>query len=421
MPAGRAPVPFAAGRRKDGARMITNIDLDAIEERHLAQLVERAVPEGRRIEFKRELPERSGAAEFLADVCSFANADGGDLVYGMEEEGGAAAALVGVQTADPDAELRRLQRTILSGVDPRVPGLRGRYVTLGRGPSARHAFVIRVPRSPSGPHAVYRNEAPRFVVRDSSGKHAMDVAEIRSAVLAAEEGARGVRSFREERLADVAAGRTSVDFRGVAAIVVHALPVAAFAVPPPEVDLRASSRSPGGFLPIGTGGNERYTADGRLVHWAPPNYGGRAARLPESYALLFHSGAVEAVDSAILWPEADGPIIPSLLFEKDILRAVHGYLATQAHLGIEGPVHVGLSLLGIAGYRMATRRFRAAAGRPVERDRLVVPDVVAEDTGLDEGGVERLLRPAFDRVWHACGYPRSPHYDAAGAWAEEPW
>jgi len=32
-------------------------------------------------------------AEFLKDVCAFANADGGDLIYGIDEEDGKASAL----------------------------------------------------------------------------------------------------------------------------------------------------------------------------------------------------------------------------------------------------------------------------------------------------------------------------------------
>jgi schlafen family protein len=44
------------------------------------------VPESRTLEYKRELPggTDSDRKEFLADVSSFANAVGGDLVYGVK-------------------------------------------------------------------------------------------------------------------------------------------------------------------------------------------------------------------------------------------------------------------------------------------------------------------------------------------------
>lgn len=76
--------------------------LDGIEERHLDALVANAVPELRTIEYKSALPGRSDntSKEFLADVCSFANAGGGEIIYGVEEENGAPVGLPGVPIED---------------------------------------------------------------------------------------------------------------------------------------------------------------------------------------------------------------------------------------------------------------------------------------------------------------------------------
>jgi predicted HTH transcriptional regulator len=59
-----------------------------IVESHIQQLITDRVSERRSLEYKRELPTRQDESvrEFLADVSSFANAAGGDLVYGIEDE-----------------------------------------------------------------------------------------------------------------------------------------------------------------------------------------------------------------------------------------------------------------------------------------------------------------------------------------------
>lgn len=95
-------------------------NLEAIEEMHLMELVSTGVPEGRAIEYKRDLPGRSDSEgkEFLADVCSFANASVGDILYGVEEDGGVAVGVPGVTVANPDAEILRLESVIRSGLDP---------------------------------------------------------------------------------------------------------------------------------------------------------------------------------------------------------------------------------------------------------------------------------------------------------------
>lgn len=396
--------------------MLKNIDVDSIEERHLKAQVDLAVPEVRDVDYKRTLPEKSETAELLADVCSFANAGGGDLVYGVAEEGGIPTDLSGVETDDPDAELLRLEQRILSGIAPRIPGLRGRYVPLSNG---NHVYVIRVPRSFSRPHAVQRSDGtPRFVTRNSAGKYTMDVDEIRGAFLAAGAVADRMRAFRAGRLADVVAGETPADFRGAATVVLHVMPLSAFDAPSPSVDLDAAKNAPGGFLPIGLGGDLRHNFDGLLVHGDyARGASGTDGRMPESYALLFRSGVVEAADSMLLWPRRSdvAGIYPEGL-ERGIIEGTDRYLALLAHLGVEGPVYVALTLLGVKGHDMLYESVRSSSIRPVDRDALVVPEVAAEGPRLDRVGVATLLRPVFDQVWNACGYPRSLLYDAGGRW-----
>jgi predicted HTH transcriptional regulator len=62
------------------------IPFDRIDKTHIESLVTNEVPEGRTIEYKQALPGGNDVAkkEFLADVSSFANASGGDLLYGVD-------------------------------------------------------------------------------------------------------------------------------------------------------------------------------------------------------------------------------------------------------------------------------------------------------------------------------------------------
>ena len=79
-------------------------------------LVRNKVPETRTIEYKRELPGStdSDKREFLADVSSFANTAGGDLLFGVAEMEGLPTKVIGVQSADLDAEISRLDSIIRS-------------------------------------------------------------------------------------------------------------------------------------------------------------------------------------------------------------------------------------------------------------------------------------------------------------------
>ena len=60
------------------------------------------VPEGRTLEYKSELPgpKDDDKREFLYDVTSLANTDGGDLIFGVDTKGGVATAVPGAPLVD---------------------------------------------------------------------------------------------------------------------------------------------------------------------------------------------------------------------------------------------------------------------------------------------------------------------------------
>jgi predicted HTH transcriptional regulator len=67
--------------------MITK-PFDQINHADIIDLLSNLVQEGRTIEYKEDLnfQDNSEKKEFLADVSSFANAGGGDIVFGVREK-----------------------------------------------------------------------------------------------------------------------------------------------------------------------------------------------------------------------------------------------------------------------------------------------------------------------------------------------
>jgi hypothetical protein len=156
------------------------LPIDAIDEAALQRLIDNQMSESRDLEFKRELPGGGDEAsrEFLADVTAFANAQGGDIIYGLHENNGAAADLPGVDVDDPDAAILRLEGKLQTGVEPRLVGVRTRWVPLANGSGA---LVLRVPGSLNAPHRVSFKNGARFYGRNSRGKYELDVHDLRYA------------------------------------------------------------------------------------------------------------------------------------------------------------------------------------------------------------------------------------------------
>jgi hypothetical protein len=78
--------------------------LAAIDAGGLQALVDAGVPESRVLEFQRDLnvAASSERIDFLAHVSSFANATGGNLIYGIDAPNGTAAGLPGLAVTNPD-------------------------------------------------------------------------------------------------------------------------------------------------------------------------------------------------------------------------------------------------------------------------------------------------------------------------------
>ena len=124
--------------------------LDSINESHLKDLVADGVQESRSIEFKAKLvwETDSDKKEFLADVSALANGGGGDLIFGIEEDQGAASAVIGLDSFDLDKDRLRIESILRDGIAPRIVGIRVQPVVLSNG---RMAIIVRVPNSLNRP------------------------------------------------------------------------------------------------------------------------------------------------------------------------------------------------------------------------------------------------------------------------------
>ena len=120
---------------------LQHLPLPQINEAELQRLLSDGVRESRSIEYKREwrLNDNDDKKEFLADVASFANGDGGDLIYGIDAKDGIPVALVGLAGFAPEQEQLRVEQLAASWIDPRLAGLSLKPVFLLELPGFYHA------------------------------------------------------------------------------------------------------------------------------------------------------------------------------------------------------------------------------------------------------------------------------------------
>ena len=378
--------------------------LESLQASDLRALLDNQVPEGKSVEYKELLPGPSDSdrREFLADVSSFANAAGGHVIYGIAESSGVPTELCGLDVSDPDAEIRRLESMIQDGIALRIPSISTRAIPLA---SLRVVIVIQIPRSFASPHMVTFKGHSRFYSRNSAGKYPLDVTELRTAFALSETTSERIRNFRLERLARVVSGETPASLKEGAKIVLHVIPLRAFE-PGTGFDLNSLGSDAIRVEPMyTTSWSHRFNFDGVLGYSS------------HSYLQVFRNGISEAVEALLLEDRRGERIIPSIAYEKELLNALPRFLSIQKELGVDPPLFIMLSLVGVKGYDMAVHRLRFLGrdSHPVDRDTLQVPEVMIER--FDINPVE-VMKPIFDAVWNAAGFPRSMNYDNNGKWVE---
>jgi hypothetical protein len=386
--------------------MITK-DIENIDASDLDSLISTNVAESRTLEYKRDLPGFADGdkKEFLADVSSFANATGGDLLFGIEESEGAAVAISGVGDVNLDSELRRLDSVILAGIDPRIH-YRIRAITASNGATV---VLIRVSQSWLAPHRVVFKQSGHFYSRTSAGKYSLDTGELRQAFLRSAGLTESISRFRTQRLAEISSDRTPITLSYRGRLVVHLVPLEAFASAK-RLQLSESHYYLGKLPLLGDhGANSRFTLNGVLTY-------ATLERGAIGYTELYRTGIIEAVDAYILnIDRGDGRTIPSLEFEHYVLEGVRKYVQLFRELEIQPPIYLGVSLLGVRGVRMAVHPALAFLRNPasLNDDLVMIPEssLASYDTP-----VEVPVREQLDMVWNAFGFKESPNFNSDGLW-----
>ncbi len=386
---------------------LTNISLADIAEGHLQRLIAAQAAESLQVEYKRKTygTNDDQRREFLANVSSFANAAGGDLVIGMTAANGIPTG-VHPFMGDGEAERLRLEQMARDGLYPRITNLQTRAVPLSGG----FVVVIRVPKSYNPPHRIIFKNTARFWARSSAGKYEPNVEELRRIFTEAPLLAERLRAFRTERTARIGAHETPVGLLDGGNLVLHVVPFTAFDFGQ-SLSLDKVEAPPHRFVPIGSISPRDYqvTFDGFLTGSDDEGL----SKPQRAYVQVFRSGAVEAVASSLA-PGEERIILPHI--EGMIIKSARSYAASLQMLGADPPFAILVSLVDVKGKRL----LQGLPNNPrvsyivLNRDQYHFVETIFENVPHDNNDAAKQLKATLDHLANAAGLPSSPDFDDTG-------
>ncbi len=387
------------------------------------RLIEMKVPESDFLEYKSDL--RFGTIEerkeLWADVSSFANSGGGNIIYGIEEGGeGEPVSICGLPGLDEGADIAAIRGILVSGLSRPIPGLEIRVIS-------REEFnplvIIHIPFSLRLPHCIgVESDLSGYFIRKSSKRHLMALAEIREADSFLVRFRPKLWEHQARRLSRILSDKKGSSSRISGHIIILFTPAIALlgrsTVDIDEIPKYSQGKSVFGYAHF----SARFNSDG-WKKFFDTGEGGSA------YVQYFRSGIIEAVDRTIVKsirenikedPRQGGGghltarNIAKLRIEHSIVKEVGSGLDVLMQTDVDFPIFVSMALSGLSGIP-AFRVERKIDTEEVDEDAADYFDFGPElpkgtsdffvvELLTEPSDVALALKPTFEKLWESLGW-----------------
>ena len=394
--------------------------INQVTENEIRKLIEAKVPEDMCLEYKKEVKFSNDAEkkELLADVCSFANSEGGVIIYGIEEtkdesgkNSGLPSQIINLKI-NADEVIRSLEESIRKSIEPALIGLN----IVSRKIDGKIILILFIPKSSNLPHRVKFKGINKFWKRANANRYEIPIEELREDFLGGAELSKRISEFRSERVTKILSNDIPIVLHKYPKLVLHIIPTHFFDSSQSFENFNQHDISK--YQPISTLEGD-CSLDYRL------NFGGYVVydlisgnESSFSYTQLFRNFVVEAVDTYTnVVNVKDGKFLTPQNYEKCIIKVLNLYCFSLVQKSISGPCVVFLSMLGIKGYKIySDSPFIQNKVSSIDRENLLLPDMYIED--ISNFSAPKTMKPAFDMIWNACGYSGSRNYDKDGQWVK---
>lgn len=374
---------------------LTHLTLEQITQADLQHLIDSASPESQLIEYKRQTYGNSDdqRAEFLADISSFANSLGGDLIIGMGAENGIPTTINALTEAD--SEILRLESMAITSLQPRVSGLKGRAIPISKGGSV---IIFRIPKSYNPPHRVIFKNKNRFWARSSAGKYEPNIDELRDLFLKAPYLAENIRNFKFDRISKIAAQNAQTPLAGKKLLILHLIPYSAFSgnFMLPIETIKMNQRH---FPPMSRSqaNNYRVNFDGFLTLSNPY----QKSNEQRAYTQIYRTGIVESLQ--VLNTE-NGVNISNINYTID--QQVNFCLSGLKACGIIPPIAIMVSIIGckdLGSFIADSNNSYREPAEPIDREQLHFSEIILNGYPENLTATTQLLEQFHEQLHNTVG------------------
>lgn len=401
--------------------------LSDVQLKDIQHLVQMGVTENKRLEFKRFLDidkyEGKHKKKLVREVSGFANEAGGDLIVGVDEnDSGEAKAICGVELDSADELKQQWGQILRNNIDPSIPSSLLDIKPIecsNHGDDRQFIILIRTFGSWKAPHR--ETITNQFYGRSPSGKHPLDMDEIRNRFLEKERFRTQIKAFRDERIDSILddSGIPINIVRGPL-FVLHIIPSNAF-VQGTVIDPRDAEQARNNYLKLlgrGRGNASRYNTDGyfffsRTTEERPQSHGAapKEIQAARKYVQIFRSGPIESVTDKSFVHHSNTQIDVSYI-SADVLRPklkdhIEGCLELLNDQEARYPYVVFLTAIHANGHLISHDKHEIykESRKFIDRNDARLPEVLVDSPSVT---AENVVSDLMDYLYQAAGHQGEP-------------
>jgi hypothetical protein len=386
----------------------------------LERLIQNQIPESTTLDYKQQLnieeDKEKNRLEFLHDICSFYNTNGGCIIYGISEKrttdgrpSGLPHEFVNQEYDNLDTLKQRIHDIVRVQTDPNITNIIPREIIV----QEKKVLVIGIQRTYSLPAMVTYNGSNKFYKRSISGKYLADTMALYNMFLQNQIIGEKANQFKELRITEVRNQRIISNLRIVGSFFLHIIPYSFLEEKIIDLKKLEDQQKESLVTPIfirdsdtENGYTRVYNLDGYVTYRKNRRIG-----LTVSYNQYFRNGIIEFYTSSLRW-QSDGSS-PQFqhFFGYPMLDAtinqIQKGLQTLKYLQIEAPFLIYISIYDTFN----TYLISGVSGNVIglfDRDLIALPPITINETELNSIDIFPKLKNHFDTIWQAAGASEAP-------------
>lgn len=381
-----------------------NKDLDKVAVEDIASLIAYWVEEWKTIDYKVSYSLKTDKEkwDFLANVSSFANTSGWDLIFWIDEKEWKAEKMVWVFIENTDEEKLKIEHIIREWIEPR---LKVEISFINTWEDKTYVIVIRNKKSYLWPHRVvyswYGKTKHEFYSRNSWWKYLLDTWELRLHFNLSDTIIDKIKNFKDSRISSLLINETPIPFEKWPKIILHIVPIEAFSINPPltnyskdEINIKLKPLYCSWW-------NNKINMNWILTYqsWSKKD--------STSYTQFYRKWIIEVVNSWILeyWDKE----FHISAIEKELINYIKTCLKLLRENNISAPIFLFISFTDIKGFCIPENGFNFHFdGEKNIDDNIFLPEIYVENYDIE---IEKLLKSTFDILWNCFWVSKSYNYD----------